>query len=331
VRNNSYSITTTPMSSNYPLTMAMANTYTNNHHLLNPSTTVYQTSSMQQFLNSDIPLTSSISRSNSQPDLTQQQSAAAASINQLTSSKSMSVCSDDFHMDLNSSCVDDMFLGIEADFLHSDLSDFFEYDYFSDLNSFSAANDDTKSLQPQPPAAPPIVHPQRSAPASPKQQRKQQIKSKTSKPTTIWSKMSTEEQLNTSEELTRVINEQLGRREQLEIIRILQQPDVEQLEPHQTQFVLDFLTKMTDEKYRRIRNIIKFNVDDIRESAISETTSNSNKSDPTQEQRIERCLKLRQRKEQRQAMKEQKSGLFVKHEVMELTKCDEDIEVDILS
>ena len=278
----------------------------------------------------------SMSRSNSQPDLTASLPTAQSSVNQLTSSKSMSVCSDDLYMDIgachNSSAVDDLFLGIEADFHGaSDLSDFFENDYFSEF-------DDTRSLFQQlantssPLQAPP---PQRSAPPSPKPQPKNRNNSnRRPLPTKPWSKMTSDEQTSATKDLTRIIGEQLGRREQFEIIRILQ-PDGPQLSPHQTECLLDF-SGMNDEKHRRIRNIIKFNLigggGSMNDESDGYSSLSSNKSDPLH-QRIEKALKLRQRKEQRQAAKEHRSGLFnaQHHQVLELTKCDEDIEVDILS
>jgi hypothetical protein len=275
-----------------------------------------------------------MSRSNSQPDLTATLNTVQSSVNQLTSSKSMSVCSDDLYMDIggcnNSSVVDDLFLGIEADFNGpSDLSDFFENDYFTDF-------DDTRSLFQQlvnsssPLQAPP---PQRSAPPSPKPQPKNRTNINGRQlPSKLWSKMSSDEQTSAIEDLTRIINGQLGRREQLEIIRILQ-PDGPQLLPHQTEFVLDF-SGMNDDKHRRIRNIIKFNLigGSLNDESDGYSSLSSNKSDPLH-QRIEKAFKLRQRKEQRQAAKEHRSGLFnaQHHQVLELTKCDEDIEVDILS
>jgi hypothetical protein len=239
MRNNSYS--TTPFLTNYQSTSPII---WSNSPLLQtpppPSLTLNNgQTSIQQFLNSD--MLASMSRSNSQPDLTATLSTVQSSVNQLTSSKSMSVCSDDLYMDIggcnNSSVVDDLFLGIEADFIGtSDLSDFFENDYFSEL-------DDTRSLFQQfantssPLQAPP---PQRSAPPSPKPQPKNRTNTNGRQlPTKLWSKMTIHEQTSTTEDLTRIINEQLGRREQLEIIRILQ-PDGSQLLPHQTEFILDF-------------------------------------------------------------------------------------------
>ncbi|CAF1373802.1 unnamed protein product [Adineta steineri] len=288
--------------------------------------------SIQQFLNSD--MLASMSRSNSQPDLTAASNTVQSSTNQLTSSKSMSVCSDDLYMDINgcnsSGVVDDLFLGIEADFIGtSDLSDLFENDYFSEL-------DDTRSLFQQFPNPSSLLPaPQRSAPSSPKLRAKSRTNSHGRQlPTKLWSKMTSDEQTSATDDLTLIINRQLGRREQLEIIRILQ-PDGPQLLPHQTEFVLDF-SDMNDDKHRRIKNIIKFNLignsGSMNDESDGYSSLSSNKSDPLH-QRIEKALKLRQRKEQRQAAKEHRSGLFnaQHHQVLELTKCDEDIEVDILS
>jgi len=334
MRNNSYS--TTPFPTNYQSSSSIiwSNPPTLQTPPPPPLTLNNGQTSIQQFLNSD--MLASMSRSNSQPDLTATLNTVPSSVNQLTSSKSMSVCSDDLYMDIggcnNSNAVDDLFLGIEADFIGpSDLSDFFENDYFSEL-------DDTRSLFQQlansssPLQAPP---PQRSAPPSPKPQPKNRTNTNGKQlPTKLWSKMTSHEQILATEDLTRIINEQLGRREQLEIIRILQ-PDGPQLLPHQTEFILDF-SGMNDDKHRRIRNIIKFNLigggGSMNDESDGYSSLSSNKSDPLS-QRIEKAFKLRQRKEQRQAAKEHRSGLFnaQHHQVLELTKCDEDIEVDILS
>jgi len=322
IRNNSYSTTTItnpPLLQTPPPPLTL--TYNNNGQ-----------TSIQQFLNSD--MLASMSRSNSQPDLTAALNNVQTSTNHLTSSKSMSVCSDDLYMEINgchsTGVVDDLFLGIEADFIgQSDLSDFFENDYFSEL-------DDTRSLFQQFPNPSSLLPaPQRSAPSSPKTRSKTRSNHHGRQlPTKQWSKMTSNEQTSTTEDLTRIINEQLGRREQLEIIRILQ-PDGPQLLPHQTEVILDF-SGMNDDKHRRIKNIIKFNLignsGSVNDESDGYSSLSSNKSDPLN-QRIEKALKYRQRKEQRQAAKEHRSGLFnaQHHQVLELTKCDEDIEVDILS
>ena len=317
-RNNSYSTTTltNPPSLQTPPPPMLTN---NNGQ-----------TSLQQFLNSD--MLASISRSNSQPDLTASLNTVQSSVTQLTSSKSMSVCSDDLYMEINgcnsSSIVDDLFLGIEADFVGT--SDFLENNYFSEF-------DDTRSLFQQLPNPSGLLSaPQRSAPSSPKTRAKNRTNNHGRQlPAKLWSKMKSNEQAVITEELTRIINEQLGRREQLEIIRILQ-PDGPQLLPHQTEFVLDF-SGMNDDKHRRIKNIIKFNLIGGHSTAMNDESDgysslSSNQSDSLH-QRLEKALKLRQRKEQRQAAKEHRSGLFnaQHHQVLEITKCDEDIEVDILS
>jgi hypothetical protein len=318
MRNNSYSTTTITNPPFLQTPPSLTLTYNNTGQ-----------TSLQQFLNSD--MLASMSRSNSQPDLTAALNNVQTSVNQLTSSKSMSVCSDDLYMEMNNSgVVDDLFLGIEADFIGpSDLSDFFENDYFSEL-------DDTRSLFQQFPNPSSLLPaPQRSAPSSPKNRAKNRSNNHGRQlPTKLWSKMTSDEQTSATEDLTRTINEQLGRREQLEIIRILQ-PDDPQLLPFQTEFILDF-SRMNDDKHRRIKNIIKFNLignsGSMNDESDGYSSLSSNKSDPLN-QRIEKALKYRQRKEQRQAAKEHRSGLFnaQHHQVLELTKCDEDIEVDILS
>jgi len=321
MRNNSYSTTTITNPPFLQTPPSLTLTYNNTGQ-----------TSIQQFLNSD--MLASMSRSNSQPDLTATLNNVQSSSNQLTSSKSMSVCSDDLYMDINgcnsSGVVDDLFLGIEADFIGtSDLSDFFENDYFSEL-------DDTRSLFQQFPNPSSLLPaPQRSAPSSPKLRGKSRTNNHGRQlPTKLWSKMTSDEQTSATEDLTSTINKQLGRREQLEIIRILQ-PDGPQLLPQQTEVILDF-SGMNDDKHRRIKNIIKFhligNSGSMNDESDGYSSLSSNKSDPL-DQRIEKAFKLRQRKEQKQAAKEHRSGLFTApyHQVLELTKCDEDIEVDILS
>lgn len=337
MRNNSYS--TTPFVSDYS-TNNLSTIWSNISFL--PNSTMISTNnsstnnptsnSIQQFLNSD--LLTSMSRSNSQPDFTAIFPSVQSNNNYLTSSKSMSVCSDDLYMDMvtsqNSAAVDDLFLGIEANF--NAPSDLFENDYLSEFDDtrslFQQLENESSLLQTLPP-------PQRSAPPSPKPQPKNRSNHHLKPlPTKLWSKMTNDEQASTIQDLIQIINDQLGRREQLEIIRILQ-PDGTELLPHQTQFHLDF-SRMNDEKHRRIRNIIKFHLIDAGGSSNDESDGyssfSSNKSEPLH-QRIEKAFKLRQRKEQRQAAKEQRSGLFnaQHHQVLELTKCDEDIEVDILS
>ncbi|CAF4759931.1 unnamed protein product, partial [Rotaria socialis] len=199
MRNNSYSTTTLINPPHLQTPPHQPLSFTNNGQ-----------TSIQQFLNSD--MLASMSRSNSQPDLTAALNTVQSSVNQLTSSKSMSVCSDDLYMDItgcnSSGVVDDLFLGIEADFIGtSDLSDFFENGDFSEL-------DDTRSLFQQFPNPSSLLPaPQRSAPSSPKNRAKSRTNNHGRQlPTKLWSKMTCDEQTSATEELTRIINEQLGRR-----------------------------------------------------------------------------------------------------------------------
>lgn len=74
----------------------------------------------------------------------------------------------------------------------------------------------------------------RSAPPSPTPARKKRQSSWPSNK--AWSKMSSEEHISAVECLTRIINDEMGLREQLEIIRIIT-PD-KKLLPTDTQFVI---------------------------------------------------------------------------------------------
>jgi hypothetical protein len=115
-----------------------------------------------------------------------------------------------------------------------------------------------------------------------------------------------------------------------------------------------------DDKFKRIKEIIKAYGLSLNEKQISDNSSDcSGNSCPLarvyffisifiknfnnliklkfkRELRIKRAqqrLKLKQKKDQRQIVKESKSGLFCKTEVIPLTKVlpEEDIDIDILS
>ncbi|CAM6000208.1 unnamed protein product [Sphagnum balticum] len=118
--------------------------------------------------------------------------------------------------------------------------------------------------------------------------------------------MDDEERSRTVEVLTRIINDEMGLREQLEIIRILN-PDTK-LKPTDTQFVIG-LKMIDDEKFRRIKE---------RELRIK---------------RAHQRFKLRQKKEQRQLSKATKSGLFSHTETVKLSRVlpEQEFDVDILS
>lgn len=180
----------------------------------------------------------------------------------------------------------------------------------------------------------------RSAPPSPTPQKKK------SRPTTNlpwnkpWNKMDENDRLKAVDCLTRIINDEMGLREQLEIIRILN-PDAK-LKPTDKQFGID-LKIIDDDKFKRIKDIIKAYGFFSNEKQLNDNSSDCSANSCPQsyhlakrELRIKRAqqrLKLKIKKEHRQIIKESKSGLFAKTEVIPLSKVlpEEDIEVDILS
>ncbi|CAF0760906.1 unnamed protein product [Brachionus calyciflorus] len=170
----------------------------------------------------------------------------------------------------------------------------------------------------------------RSAPPSPTQQRKKQ------RPTTnlpwnkAWNKMDDDERSKTVKALTRIINDEMGLREQLEIIRILN-PDTK-LKPTDTQFIID-LKMIDDDKFKRIKDVIKIYGISFNEKPIVESPDCPLAKRELRIKRAQQRLKLKQKKDQRQVLKENKSGLFCKTEVVPLRSVlpEEDIDIDILS
>jgi len=182
----------------------------------------------------------------------------------------------------------------------------------------------------------------RSAPPSPTPQNKKQ------RPTSnmqmwankTWNKMDDLERSKAVDCLTRIINDDMGLREQLEIIRILN-PDAK-LKPTDKQFVID-LKIIDDDKFKRIKDVIKAYGLFANEHQFNDNFSDCSANSCPQsyhlakrELRLKRAqqrLKLKIKKEHRQIIKESKSGLFTNTEVIPLSQVlpEEDIEVDILS
>ncbi|RNA20212.1 hypothetical protein BpHYR1_019538 [Brachionus plicatilis] len=169
----------------------------------------------------------------------------------------------------------------------------------------------------------------RSAPPSPTQQRKKQ------RPTTnlpwnkAWNKMDDDERSKTVKALTRIINDEMGLREQLEIIRILN-PDIK-LKPTDTQFIID-LKMIDDEKFKRIKDVIKVYGISLTEKSVVESPDCPLAKRELRIKRAQQRLKLKQKKELRQVLKENKSGLFCKTQVIPLRSVlpEEDTDIDIL-
>ncbi|XP_013411787.1 protein FAM199X [Lingula anatina] len=158
-----------------------------------------------------------------------------------------------------------------------------------------------------------------------------------------WSNMTSQEQISTIEELTRIISEEMGLREQIEVIRIIS-PNA-QVSPTDTEFVIE-LDWLNDEKLQRLRKYVKQHSSNssINGDHCSSCSSVSDHSDVESPQKKAKRglnrerrnqLKLerqRQRKEYRQMMRERRSGLFHKEEVLALTNFEPvEEEVDILT
>jgi hypothetical protein len=179
----------------------------------------------------------------------------------------------------------------------------------------------------------------RSAPPSPTPQRKKQRHIGNLPWNKTWTKMEEDEKSQILECLTGIINDEMGLREQLEIIRILN-PNPK-LKPTDTQFIIDF-KMIDDEKYKRIKEIIKIHGPLLNEKHISDNSSDCSSANSCplakRELRIKRAqqrLKLKQQKDKRQIVKESKCGLFSNTEVIKILKTkvlpEDDIDIDILS
>lgn len=175
----------------------------------------------------------------------------------------------------------------------------------------------------------------------------------------LWSKMTLEEQLEAVEGLTNVISKELGLREQLDIIRIIEPTAI--VSPTDTEFVID-LTSLNDQKLCQVREYVRkvvgsselaksggsqLNSGKCSSSSVdansssctskSEGMSNTSKGKSVKKEAKERrtpqkVFRQRQKKEHRQLMKERRSGLFVREEVLSLSvnPVIDDTDIDIL-
>jgi len=176
----------------------------------------------------------------------------------------------------------------------------------------------------------------------------------------LWSRMPLEEQLEVVENLTNIISTQMGLREQLDIIRIIEPSAI--ISPTDTEFVID-LRALNDEKLSRVREYVKKVLASQAESrdskrspgksgfhptnakcntspaAKSSTSSNSAKSKNSKQKEVkerrtpQKVFRQRQKKEHRQLLKERRSGLFVREEVLALRTCpyvEDETDIDIL-
>ncbi|CAH1785270.1 unnamed protein product [Owenia fusiformis] len=147
-----------------------------------------------------------------------------------------------------------------------------------------------------------------------------------------WCEMTNSEQIREVEELSRTISEDLGLREQLEVIQIINpRATISYLD---TEFVID-LDDIDDEKLQRVRDFVRIHTscNTPISSGASDTSSNCSSPHPKkltkkQRQAMRKEMRQRQRKEYRQMMREKKSGLFAKEEVLALRHHENDANDD---
>lgn len=167
----------------------------------------------------------------------------------------------------------------------------------------------------------------------------------------LWSSMSQLEQIETVGTLSQIISNELGLREQLDVIRIIDPTAA--ISATDTEFIID-LTALTDEKLQSVREYVR-NVQgktncnmcstspgyDHDNGEWSEDSSGKKhhhkkevKSNKRGQKKEEKAIKQRQKKEHRQLMKEKRSGLFVKEEVLSISTNlhidDDNMDIDIL-
>ncbi|XP_016136638.1 protein FAM199X [Sinocyclocheilus grahami] len=181
-----------------------------------------------------------------------------------------------------------------------------------------------------------------------------------------WSAMTNDEQVEYIEYLSRKVSTEMGLREQLDIIKIID-PSA-QILPTDSEFIIE-LNCLTDEKLKQVRSYIREHSrrqqrsvkrslassssnTSITSSSISSSSSSSassisrahsdsnlasaaerirdSKKRSKQRKLQQKALRKRQLKEQRQARKERLSGLFLNEEVLSLRVPEEEDHCDDL-
>jgi len=204
-----------------------------------------------------------------------------------------------------------------------------------------------------PPASPRTLSPQRRKTVSPTKTSVERSSSKTTRtPLTKckqlsfrWSDMSAEEKTEALEMLITTVSEQLGLREQLELIRLIH-PNAN-VAPTDTEFFID-LDLFDDEKYEMAKNFVEkklrqHNQQTTKESSISESDlaiQRNSRRKALKRKRKQPCdldMMIKRQVEagklNKQQRKEKRSGLFLNEQVISVngdTDPDAD-EIDILT
>ncbi|XP_022313430.1 protein FAM199X-like [Crassostrea virginica] len=156
--------------------------------------------------------------------------------------------------------------------------------------------------------------------------------------TVKWSTLCDEEKTTVIEELSRIISNDLGLREQLEVIRIIN--PAAHVSPTDKEFVIDIFS-INEEKLESIQEYLAGHVPmssvtspDRGNVPPKKQNKQSSKKHSSQEKKVrQKFYKQRQRKEYRQMMKERRSGLFAREEVLSVSEIepgDGEGDVDVL-
>lgn len=162
-----------------------------------------------------------------------------------------------------------------------------------------------------------------------------------------WSKMSTEEQLETLHSLSKIVTCRMDIRDQMKVIKIID-PSAK-ISPNDTEFTLD-ISHLNDAKLKRILELVrkhKYSLSNSKKLKSSSKNSSSQKSSQTSKilsgrtnsktKRKQKKQKIcadkdirQQRKLELHGLKEIQSGLFVYEKVIKLSNPLEDEDVNIL-
>ncbi|XP_033751401.1 protein FAM199X-B-like [Pecten maximus] len=137
-----------------------------------------------------------------------------------------------------------------------------------------------------------------------------------------WTCLSPVERVQVVEDLSHIVSRELGLREQMEVIRIIN-PGAS-VSPTDTEFVIE-LDSLNDEKLQRIRECVcrhatnQCSPDSTQEDKFTPSKKFDKKLKTRERRSRQKAIRQRQRKDYRQMLKEKRSGLFVKEEVLSLT------------
>ncbi|KAL3842838.1 hypothetical protein ACJMK2_020821 [Sinanodonta woodiana] len=151
-----------------------------------------------------------------------------------------------------------------------------------------------------------------------------------------WSELTKRERRDVVEDISLTISQNLGLREQLEVIRIIN--PTASISTTDTEFVID-IDSITEEKLTKIREYVHTHLtakqhtcDEHHKQYRSQfrKQKKNSKKQKTKNRRISKVPKQVMKKEDTQSLKEIKSGLFVREEVLSISTCEshhEDVDV----